>query len=417
MIYQKLQKKAAALTCVGFVGVLLFAYASLIYAIPDRIYIHDEENNINLSLPVVFDEKENDAVKETVGKMESYQNGDATAVQVTNSEITYSCKLFGIIPVKEVTAQVVDEKYLYTGGIPVGIYVETDGILVIGTGNVTNERGDMVVPAENLVKSGDYIQEVNGEVVESKEALIEAISQCEGKKVILKILREGELIEVAVNPAQSTDGSYKIGLWIRDDLAGIGTLTYITEDNKYGALGHAVSDADTGTVLNLKSGMLYQSNIVGIIKGASGTPGELSGVISYDRENWLGEIVKNTQAGIYGNIERLPEELKNQESLLVGYKQEIQLGNAQIICAVDGEIETYQIMITEIDFHVDEQYKEIMFEVTDENLLQKTGGIVQGMSGSPIIQNEKIIGAVTHVFIQNAQKGYGIFIEDMLKNN
>lgn len=416
-IYRKLKKKAAVLAYTGFAGVLLFAYVSLMYAIPDRIYIHENGENIDLSLPVVLSEKTDESAKETTGNMETYQDGDASDIQVTSSSVTYTCKLFGIIPVKEVTAQIVDETYLLAGGIPVGIYVETDGVLVIGTGNVTSRGGDLTSPSENLVKSGDYIREVNGEAIDNKEELIEAVNQCEGKKVILKIMREGELIEVAIDPVQCSDDGYKIGLWVRDDLAGIGTLTYITEEGKYGALGHAVSDADTGTMLDLKNGLLYESNIVGIVKGENGTPGELTGVINYTSDSLLGDITKNTKAGIYGTLSSVPEAVAGQEAMPVGYKQEIRLGKAEIMCSVDGTIETYEISISEVNFHEDEEYKEILFEVTDKNLLEKTGGIVQGMSGSPIIQNGKIIGAVTHVFIQNAKKGYGIFIEDMFEND
>ncbi len=417
-LFHKLQKNARKLAFAGFAGVLVFAYATLIYAIPDKVYIHDTQEKIELSLPVVFSQEDTgDETKETVGNLESYANGSAADVQVDSGKVTYQCKLFGLIPVKEVTAQIADKDSLIVGGSTVGIYVKTDGVLVIGTGKVTNKQGEEVSTAENLIKTGDYIQEVNGTAITSKEQLIESVNQSAGEKMVLKIQRDGELLEVAVTPAGSSDGEYKLGLWVRDDLAGIGTLTYVTADNHFGALGHAVSDADTGVVLNMKSGRLYKSNIVGIVKGESGTPGELTGMINYSDENLLGSIEKNTQAGIYGSIQQLPDAMSAENVLPIGYKQEIQTSDAQILSSIDGEIKSYAIRITEVDFHEDEEYKEIMFEVTDQELLDKTGGIVQGMSGSPIIQNGKIIGAVTHVFIQDSKKGYGIFIEDMLENN
>ena len=414
-LFRWFQKKAPRLMGAAMAGVTAFAYITLVSSIPDKVYINQSGEEINLPLPVVFTENDREA-RETSGNISSYRNGSREDVQIENNSLTYSCKLFGFIPIKEVNAQVVEERSILPGGVPVGIYVETDGVLVIGTGNVTDLHGDVVSPSENLVKSGDYIREVNGIVIENKEQLIESVDNCGGKRIILKILREGELIEVAVEPVESKEGGYKIGLWVRDDLAGIGTLTYVTEKMEYGALGHGVSDADTGTMLSLKTGLLFESSIVGIVKGESGTPGELTGVINYSGE-CLGSIDKNTSAGIYGSLQGMTDTLREAESVPVGHKQEIEMGQAEILSSVDGEIESYAINITEVDYQRDEEYREIMFEVTDEELLEKTGGIVQGMSGSPILQNGKIIGAVTHVFIQNSKKGYGIFIEDMLENN
>lgn len=417
-LFLKFQKNAKKLVFAGFAGILLFAYATLVYAIPDKIYIYNAAEKINLSLPVVFlKEGAKDQTKEAAGNMESYENGSSSDISISKGTVKYQCKLLGIFPIKEMSAQITNHKNIIVGGIPVGIYVKTDGVLVIGTGKVTNQQGEEVSPANNLIRSGDYIQEINGATVSNKDELIQAVNQSKGKKMVFRIQRNGEFLEVAVTPAESSSGDYKMGLWVRDDLAGIGTLTYVTEDKYFGALGHAVSDADTGVPLNMKKGTLYRSSIVGIVKGESGTPGELTGMIKYSDANKLGEIEKNTQAGIYGKLKEIPEELSYNSEMPIGYKQEIAKADAQILCAIDGKVKPYHIKITEVDFHEDEEYKEIMFEVTDEELLGKTGGIVQGMSGSPIIQNGKIIGAVTHVFVQNSQKGYGIFIEDMMKNN
>lgn len=412
------QKNAKKLILIGFAGILLFAYVTLVYAIPDKIYIYDEGEKIDFSLPVVFlKEGMNEQAKEAAGNMESFKNGSSNDVSVSKGMIKYECRLLGIFPIKEMSAQITNHKNLMVGGIPVGIYVKTDGVLVIGTGKVTNKQGEEVTPAKDLIRSGDYIQQIDGFSVTSKESLIQQVDASAGKKMVFKIQRNGEFLEVAVTPIESSSGEYKLGLWVRDDLAGIGTLTYATDDKQFGALGHAVSDADTGVPLNIKKGTLYKSSIIGIVKGESGTPGELTGMINYNDTNILGSIDKNSQAGIYGKLRQIPDEIAYQSAMPIGYKQEIEKQDAQILCAIDGKVKPYHIKITEVDFHEDEEYKEIMFEVTDQQLLDKTGGIVQGMSGSPIIQNGKIIGAVTHVFVQNSQKGYGIFIEDMLKNN
>lgn len=377
--FQKLQKHAAHLLIAGVAVVFIFAYMTLLYAIPDKIYIRDSNEKISLSLPVSFYKVKTDTTaEEAVRSMESYAGGSAEDVLVDSAEVTYQCRLFGVIPLKEVSAQVTDEQSLIAGGTSVGIYVKTDGILVIGTGQVTNRQGETVSPSENLIKSGDYIQEINGTPITDKEQLIESVEQSGGNQMVFKIQRDHAFLEVAVTPVESIEGNYKIGLWVRDDLAGIGTLTYVTADNQFGALGHAVSDADTGVVLNMSEGLLYKSSIVGIIKGESGTPGELTGVIDYSQSNCLGNIEKNTQAGIYGTLSQLPDGLSGQ-TLPIGYKQEIQTAAAQILCAIDGEVKSYDIRITEVDFHEDEEYKEIMFEVTDKDLLETTGGIVQGM--------------------------------------
>lgn len=415
-IFRGFQKRAGGLAGVGAALILVFAYLTLLSGIPNNIYISDEEEEIHLPLPVVFEES-SDKVRETAENVGAYRGGSRADVQVESGSLTYTCKLFGFLPVKEVSAQVVEEKSVLPGGIPVGIYVKTDGVLVIGTGNVTSLRGELASPAERLIKSGDYIREVNGKEIASKEELVEAVANCEGKRIILKLLREGELIEVAVEPVECEKGGYKIGLWVRDDLAGIGTLTYVTNQLEYGALGHGVSDADTGTILSMREGRLYESNIVGIVKGESGTPGELSGVIHYGEQSCMGSIEKNTVTGIYGSMTKVPESISDAGEVPIGHKQDIKPGEAAIISTVDGQTQTYSIRITEVNYHENKEYREIMFDVMDEALLEKTGGIVQGMSGSPILQNGKIIGAVTHVFVNDSTRGYGIFIEDMLEHN
>ena len=413
--FEKFQRKAGRLAGVGLAGVLVFAYVTLLGGIPDHIYIHDEKDAIELALPVSF-EQSSGKTQKTAEPIGTYRGGERSGIQVDRGNVTYTCKLFGCIPLKEVHAQVVEEQTVLPGGIPVGIYVKTDGVLVIGTGKVTSQRGELESPAEHLVKSGDYIREVNGVEISGKEELIECVANCGGQRVILKLLREGELIEVAVEPVACEKGGYKLGLWVRDDLAGIGTLTYLTDQLGYGALGHGVSDADTGTMLSIKEGKLYQCNIAEVVRGRSGTPGELSGVIQYGKDYHMGSINENTITGIYGNMIKIPEMISSQEALPVGHKQNIKVGDATIISTVGDKTDTYSIRITKVNYRENIEYREIMFEVTDETLLEKTGGIVQGMSGSPIIQNGKIIGAVTHVFVNDSTKGYGIFIEDMLEH-
>jgi stage IV sporulation protein B len=272
-----------------------------------------------------------------------------------------------------------------------------------------------VKPAERLLQSGDYIVSVNGETVAGKAELVEKIDAFGEERETIGLLRDGTYLEVSVQPVRCEEDSYKIGVWVRDDLAGVGTLTYYRGDGSFGALGHAISDGDTGELFELSDGSLYKTTIVNIQRGEKGTPGELSGVIDYGAENYLGQITDNTAKGIHGILTDDAMALLGSESYEIGFKQEIKTEAAYIISSVAGERTQYEIQIESVDYHGREENKGILFRVTDERLIALTGGIVQGMSGSPIIQNGKLIGAVTHVLVQDSAKGYGIFIEKMIK--
>jgi stage IV sporulation protein B len=327
-----------------------------------------------------------------------------------------ACKLFGLIDLKDVKIDVVEKEYVIPCGMSIGIYIQTDGVLIIGTGVVNGLDGVNYEPAYMLVKSGDYIVGVNGRQVENKNQLIELINEFGDENVVLNIRRENELIDVKVEPAQTGIDEYKLGVWVRDNTQGIGTLTFIDSEGEFGALGHGINDVDTSTLMELKSGSLYKTDIVSIIKGEKGTPGELTGTIDYDESNILGDITRNTAEGIFGKSDKILQTYDKNSAMEVGLKQDVKLGPAYIRCNIDGEIEDYEVEILEINTGENNVNKGIVLKVTDEKLLNLTGGIVQGMSGSPIIQDNKIIGAVTHVFIQDSTKGFGIFIENMLES-
>lgn len=404
----------------GFCWGLFFLYDSVKNAIPDKIWIErGKEENFDFHLPIVGEVDEaglevfgNQSPKVEKDKIRLDLNESFSLKSQEQGSYSISCKLFGWIHMKEVAVEVVEKEQLMPCGIPVGIYVKTDGILIIGTGTVTGIDGMSYEPAENLAKSGDYVKTVNEEIIENKEDLIEKINQCQGEPVILGILRGEEYIQLKLQPVQTSEEEYKLGIWVRDDLAGVGTLTFFDEGGSYGALGHPVSDLDTGAKVNLGEGILYEAEVAGITRGEKGNPGEISGVITYLEQYRLGTVEENTDVGIYGNLEKIPEEVSQKEYYPIGLKQEIEEGEASIISTVSGERREYTITITDLDYN--SENKGILFQVTDAELLNLTGGIVQGMSGSPIIQNGKVIGAVTHVFVQDASKGYGIFIENML---
>lgn len=326
-------------------------------------------------------------------------------------------RLFGVIPYKDVDIQVIKDIRLTPAGIPVGIYVKTKGALVVGVGNFQTDLGRIAEPAKYKLRDGDYILEVNGIPVSGKKQLTELIEKSDGKEMTLKVLREGGVIEVLVTPQINKNGEYRLGIWIRDNAQGIGTLTYVDDSGRFGALGHGINDIDTSILMNLSAGAMYQTNIIGITKGKQGLPGELTGYIAYDENHKLGDIIENTGAGIFGVCGEETEESFISEQIPIALKQDIQVGDAQIISSVTGEPAYYSVEITEVRMDSDNVNRGIVLKVTDKKLLEMTGGIVQGMSGSPIIQNGKLIGAITHVFVNDPERGYGIFIENMLGTN
>ena len=317
---------------------------------------------------------------------------------------------------KEVSAGTGSENLLIPGGMPIGIYMETDGVMVLGTDEIKSSDGSSTSTAKHLVKDGDYIVGIDEEEVENKQELIEVMQNLSKKTVILHLRRKMEYINVKIHPAKDEEGKYKLGIWVRDNVQGLGTITFLNANSEFGALGHGIHDVDTSELLEISEGTLYETSIQNIKKGQNGSPGGMEGIIVYNHYNVLGSITSNTETGIYGKIDRVDKVFKNQEAYPAASKEEIKTGKAYIRCAVSGEVKDYEIQITKIDLHPGEVNKGIEIRVTDEELLRITGGIVQGMSGSPILQDGKIVGAVTHVFVQDSTKGYGIFIENMLEN-
>ena len=301
-----------------------------------------------------------------------------------------------------------------TGSYPmqIGLYLKTDGVLAVNTQSITDIYGNEVNPCENIIRQGDYILAVNAEKVSSKGTLAEAVKKCGGTEVVFTILRNGQQFDVSVTPVMDEGGNYKIGLWVKDDAQGIGTMTYIDSSGGFGALGHGISDETTAGLLTIHDGRLYKTKIVSIIKGTEGTPGEFIGTIDYQEKNFLGSIRKNTVSGIFGTLDKNLAEEYELEYMQVGYSHEVEKGKAYIRMYTDNSYQDYQIEIDHISYG---GQKNLTFTVKSPELLAMTNGIVQGMSGSPILQNGKFVGAVTHVFIDNPTKGYGIFAETMLK--
>lgn len=398
---QEKQKKYRKFLWYALVGTLLSLFI-LIYGtmkdhIPDEIFVYADEET---DWETFFQEP-----------LISY---DETVEVSQNGSYQIRCKWLGVLPLKTIKVHTVEKQEVLVSGSPVGIYMETKGVLVIDSGEITDREGIRRTPAEHIIQSGDYICEIDGKVLTGKRQLMQLVRENQGEPMELQVIRHQEMIKLEMTPVETEDGSYKLGIWVRDNIQGIGTLTYVEPNGTFGALGHGISDADTGERLEISDGDLYRADILSIRKGTAGTPGELRGVINYREENRIGTICGNSQYGIRGQMEpgKYTESMKK---IPTGLKQEIQTGKAEIRCDIGDGIREYQCEILEIDSNARDTNKCFVLRITDDDLLSRTGGIVQGMSGSPVLQNGKLIGAITHVFVNDPTKGYGIFIENMME--
>ena len=323
-----------------------------------------------------------------------------------------------LLTISEDTKEAEKTEFGETGEtVVVGIYMETDGVMVIRTAEIRSSDGTVSRPSENILREGDYITKVNGQSIRSKQELIDAVKVSNGSPVCLSLLRDGETIEVQVTPQKSQDGTCRLGAWVRDNMQGIGTLTFVEPDGTFAALGHGISDVDTGKMLQLNGGELYLTQILSVIPGKAGVPGELQGVIHYEEKNRIGLVAENTIYGIHGVLDREKSSALPLTVTEIAYRQEIETGPATVRMCVDNTVEEYEAEITEIDLGSENTNKNFVLEITDQRLLRKTGGIVQGNSGSPVLQNGRLIGAITHVFVNHPEKGYGVFAENMLARN
>lgn len=408
---------------ISFVTLIFMLYDYIDKQVPNNInlYINDQAE-FDFSLPIKAEMEE----EVTVLNVDQSNKVDADKINFDFNEpftlesnqigkCKVSLKLFGIFDYKTITVNVIKPKNIIPSGAPVGVYIESDGVLVLGTSTIVGEDGNEYNPAEDKLKSGDYITAMDGCKLDTKEEFIDRIQLAGAKSIKLTVRRNDQSMQVSVVPVRSVDGDYKIGTWIRDNTQGIGTLTYITEDGNFGALGHGITDIDTNQLMEIETGTLYNAKVLDIVPGEDGTPGEVVGMIKTGIGNDIGTIKKNTNQGIFGTINVSNLDISSLKSYPIGLKQDIHLGKASILTSVEGTIKEYEVEIEKIQLNNKKQNKGLVLKITDEKLLSITNGIVQGMSGSPILQDGKIIGAVTHVFIQDSKMGYGTFIENMIK--
>lgn len=396
-------RRRALLSCALVLVVAAAAIAGIgDFIIPGRLSVYSGTDMPQLPLCTL----------ETVdgGSVAAFSESDADGVR----QYTACAKLFGLIPLKTVSIEVYDQLLVYPGGIPFGVKLHTQGVIVVGIASdgVSGETGSPAYIAGIRVK--DIITGISGKPVNSIEEVTTAVEASGGKPLDFTVTRGDSEYTFKVTPGwDKTEEKYKAGIWIRDSTAGIGTITYIIPETlEFGGLGHGICDVDTGDLMPLLTGSVSDVTISGITRGRIGLPGELKGYFGADR---LGSLIANTNSGVYGTLTSLPDGFVT-EPLPIALRGEVKEGEAVIYCTLDGNsIGQYTVEISNIN-RADGESKSFVVTITDPTLLELTGGIVQGMSGSPIIQDGRLIGAVTHVMINDPTKGYGIFIEAMLAN-
>ncbi len=395
--------------------------AQSIRALPDTVsFVKGQEISFDFVLPMTVS-YEGEAAQVLSNEGETLSDVGVKGMTLVSNEKgkgTVTLSLFGLIPVKTMTVSVLDDMVLIPGGLAVGVTLRTQGVLVVGMSPVTLESGDQICPVRDAgLNPGDTIVAVNGSEVTDTESLVALIlkAQRDNAGVELTVTRYGERMIFDVTPVNDSSGQPKLGLWARDSTNGVGTLTYYDPATMlFGALGHPITDADTGALLPVRSGHLYPAEIVGTKKGERGAPGELKGVFGTDSSP-LGRLTDNTLYGVFGGMAGNVPGLLYPDGLPVAGRSSVKAGKATIISTVDKDgPKEYDCEILQVFRQESISAKSLVVKITDEELLAKTGGIVQGMSGSPIIQDGYIVGAITHVYVSDPTRGYGIYIEWML---
>ena len=387
-----------------FILLIIYIYLTNIEQIPKKIFIiNGEKNNIKTLAGITIKESKNQ-IRET------WQDQN---IKISN----YDVILLGNIKVKEVSVTSYPRLKVIPSGNLIGLKLYTEGVLIIGTSEIKNINGVNEKAFEtSTIKEGDTITEINNKKVNSTKELQKIVNNSNGEELEIKYLRNSETYITKIKPTKVSENEYKLGLWVRDSASGVGTMTfYEPERKKFAALGHGISDSDTGELLNISTGEVVNAKIVNVTKGKKGFPGEIRGSIS--NEKTIGNIYSNTNFGIFGiGNETIPISNKYQDGIEIALREEIKLGKASMLSTLEnGETKEYEIEITEIDLDNNYNNKSFKIEIIDQNLLNESGGIICGMSGAPIIQNNKLIGALTNVLVSDPKTGYAVFSDIMIK--
>lgn len=383
--------------------IIIYTYVCNISMLPNSIILMQGET---LNLNTIFGL--NVTSSET---MQASSNLNNSIVEDTGT-MDLSLDLFNLFSVKDVTVNVIPKTTVIPMGKAIGMKLYTEGVLVVGMSEIQGQK-----PYEGSgIETGDTIVEINNEPINSTDELIECVNRSNGESLEIKYISNEEEKTTSIAPAKDSDNEYKLGFWVRDAAAGVGTLTfYEPSTGNFAALGHGINDVDTYDLIQIANGELVTTNILDIIKGEDGSPGEIRG--SIENSATLGKVSKNTALGIYGNITDVSRlNISTAKEMEVANRSEITTGKAEIMCELEnGKIQNYEIEIQKIFIDNNENNKSMLIKVTDEELIEKTGGIIQGMSGAPIIQNGKFIGAVTHVLVNDSKTGYAVFADMMIK--
>ena len=391
-----------------FVLFFIFIYVVSIDNIPQTIEIFQGEE---INIPTLWGVKISNETKSIETSSTLYSS---TFDEIGEEKLEVS--LFDKIRLKTINVNVIEDVDVIPVGAIVGIKLYTNGVMVVGMSSIEGEDGNIYKPYQELeIQEGDFITHINGIEITSTNKLIEEINNSSGQEIELTFNHKEESKTVNIRPVKNKDKKYKLGLWVRDSAAGVGTVTFYNDDTKcFAALGHAITDIDTGEILSTSSGEIDTSRILSIVKGQKDEPGRIEGTIN--SKTPIGNIYNNTKFGIFGVIKNAENiQLDFNKKMKVASRNEIKLGEATCLSGIDGEIKEYKLEITKIYQNNNYDNKSMLINITDENLLEKTGGIVQGMSGTPIIQNGKFVGAITHVLVNNPTIGYAVFGDLMLK--
>lgn len=387
--------------------IIVLVYVTNITSIPDSIILLQGENlNIKTILGLSFSDSSGETIEAVASDTQKISN------KVGKLDLSLNLGNFSL---KDITVNVIPNTVVIPGGEAIGLRLYTSGVLVVGMSEIVGTDNKTYSPyKESGIKEGDMIVKVDDEAVTCTSDLISKVNECNGKELEITYVRDGNNYTTEMLPTKTEENEYKLGLWVRDAATGVGTITYYDPQSKmFGALGHGILDVDTNKLIDIAKGEVITSKIVSIIKGEKGSPGEVQG--SIDNGKVIGKVYKNTNFGIYGKLTNT-DILENGKELEVMPRDEVKIGKASIICTLDdNKREEYEIEIERVYTATNRSNKNMIIKVTDERLLEKTGGIIQGMSGSPIIQDGKFVGAVTHVMVNNPEKGYGIFADTMLK--
>ena len=389
--------------------IIILLYVSNISSIPNNIILmQGEKLNLKTLLGLSIAEVDGDTIEAV--------NSDEIKLSNKIGKLDLAVNLAGFT-VKDLTVNVIPDTVVIPGGETIGLRLYTSGVLVVGMSEIQGEDNNNYAPYKNSgIQEGDMITKVDDKVVTCTADLITEVNKSNGSYVKLTYVRDGNNYDTEILPTKTSDNEYKLGLWVRDAASGVGTISFFDpKTGEFGALGHGILDVDTEELIDIAKGDIVTSKIVSIVKGEKGNPGELQGSITNGKI--VGEVYKNTNFGIYGKLNDT-EFLSQNSSKVIGVmpRDEVKEGKAVILCTLDNnKQEEYEIEIEKIYTSTNRSNKNMIIRVTDERLLEKTGGIVQGMSGSPIIQAGKFVGAVTHVMVNNPEKGYAIFADTMLK--